>query len=163
MDFNGLKSMAATRPMLNSTAFATRAVEESQIAPIIPSELNQDEHAAYIGYYAIRRAEEWRPNELKVLCELARLAVRIEQLSKQCSVENFDDPATIAKYEKLCRMRDSLQRPLSLHTITQTARTMASQKIAADIIVNRVAGTPTNVSVLHPNTKQKINWDEALK
>ena len=146
------------RPHLQGAAFAMEVVQESKAQVFIPSELNEQEHAAFLEYHAHRRAKEWRPPELKLLGELARLSVKIEQLSLQLSVTNFEDAALLTQYERLCKLRDQLRKPLNLHTIGNVARTMASQKLAADQIIDGLTGA-SNATVQKP---AKFDWDKIL-
>ena len=121
--------------------------------------LTADELQHYHGFYAYRRAIEWRHGELLVLAELSRVSVKIEALSLQLSQTSFEDNGLLTQYERLCKVRDQLRRQVNLNISAMAAKTMASQKIKANEIIDGLTGA-SNVSVLP--TKQKIDWDKAL-
>jgi hypothetical protein len=150
------------RPHLNSATFAGDVVKESNKDIVIPVPLTADELQHYRGFYAYRRAVEWRHGELLVLAELSRVSVKIESLSLQLSKTNFEDNAILTAYERVCKVRDQLRRQVNLNIPAMAAKTMATQKLAANQIIDGLNGKLSSTSVLHPNTKQKIDWDKAL-
>jgi hypothetical protein len=154
--------MSAHRQMRNSATFAGDVVKESTKDIVIPVPLTADELQHYNGFYAYRRAIEWRHGELLVLAELSRVSVKIEALSLQLSQTNFEDAAILTAYERLCKVRDQLRRQVNLNIPAMAAKTMATQKLAANQIIDGLNGKLSSTSVLHPSTKQKIQWNEVL-
>ena len=149
--------MAANRPHLQTAAFARDVVQESTNPVVCPAPLNEQEQEHYIGFYNHRRSSAWRHSELLVLVEMSRLAVKIEQVSRQLSVENFENSTLLSQYERLCKVRDQLRRQVNLVIPATEAKTLATQRQAAAQIINGLSG-------VKPPAPQpaKIKWDEVL-
>lgn len=150
--------MAANRPHLQTAAFARSVVDESTNPVVCPAPLNDDEREHYIGFYNYRRSSAWRHGELLVLVEMSRLAVKIEQTSHQLSIENFENATLLAQYERLIKMRNELRRQVNLVIPATEAKTLTTQKLAANQIMDGLNGK-LNAPVQKP---AKIKWDEVL-